>query len=69
MAQIVKLVYVMIIFISLFFVAINVDAIPFRVCFHNRDCPRNMCLPSIPYCRFREKNVRFGSPLGLCSCD
>lgn len=50
MAEIVKLVYVMIIFLFLFFVVTNIEAIRER-CFKDSDCPKNFCRrPWFPNC-------------------
>nr|QQO74634.1 nodule-specific cysteine-rich peptide G18 [Pisum sativum] len=43
MAKVVKIIYVMIIFVFLFFVATNVEAGKSIKCSKDLDCPKSMC--------------------------
>ncbi|RHN73981.1 putative Late nodulin [Medicago truncatula] len=57
MADIVKFIYVIIIFLSIFFFATNLEAGP--ICLEDFDCPKSMCWPSFkPRCSN-----------GWCVCD
>ncbi|KEH16264.1 putative Late nodulin [Medicago truncatula] len=56
MVEIVKFIYVMIIFFSLFLVVTKVDAVYW--CFDNSDCPQHLCHELIiPRCK-----------IGVCVC-
>ncbi|RHN45516.1 putative Late nodulin [Medicago truncatula] len=66
MAEIVKFVYVMIIFLSLFLVSIHINAL--NECTQDYDCPIEMCpFPFQPKC-IMLKNLSIFSNSGICSC-
>ncbi|CAJ2657426.1 unnamed protein product [Trifolium pratense] len=69
MAEAIKFVYVMIIFFSLFLVAMNVDGAAFIMCTQDSDCPKDMCssLSMNPKCHMFEEDDYFPDPLCICA--
>ncbi|AES78786.1 putative Late nodulin [Medicago truncatula] len=66
MVKILKFIYVMIIFLSLFLVATNVNAI--NKCSQDSHCPKDMCKkPSKPRCVVSPK-LPLSSKSGVCTC-
>ncbi|CAJ2657429.1 unnamed protein product [Trifolium pratense] len=65
MVEAIKFVYVMVIFISLFLVAMNVDA--FIKCTQDSDCPKSRCSSDTKAKCYAFKTLLF--PDSFCICD